>query len=177
MKFREKNGGIAAASNDALALSQGDWVALMDDDDVLAPTALYFVAHETNQQPGVQLIYTDEDKLDTTGGRTNPHFKPDWNWLLFLAQNFISHLSVFHADLIKSLGFRAGFEGSQDYDLVLRSLEKIRPTQIRHIPRVLYHWRMAQGSAALSLHAKPEARAAAIRRCRTIWTEQKSPPP
>lgn len=160
---RVENGGIATASNDALALTSGDFIALLDDDDVLTPTALYFVACEINAHPEAQLIYSDEDKLDTTGRRSNPHFKPDWNPSLFLAQNFFSHLGVFKAELIKELGFRAGFEGSQDYDLVLRCAEKVPPEQIRHIPRLLYHWRMSEKSAALNFNAKPHARAAAIK--------------
>ncbi|MEO8440027.1 MAG: glycosyltransferase family 2 protein [Spartobacteria bacterium] len=160
---RAVNGGIAAASNDALDLATGDFVALLDDDDVLAPTALCFVASEINAHPDVQLIYSDEDKLDTTGRRGNAHFKPDWNATLFLAQNFFSHLGVYKADLIKRVRFRAGFEGSQDYDLVLRCVEEVEPRQIRHIPRLLYHWRMSEKSAALSFSAKPHARAAAIK--------------
>jgi GT2 family glycosyltransferase len=160
---RAQNGGIVAASNDALALTTGDFVALLDDDDVLASTALYFVAREINAHPEAQLIYSDEDKLDTTGRRCNAHFKPDWNPSLFLAQNFFSHLGVFKADLIKRAGFRAGFDGSQDYDLVLRCAEQLEPRQIRHIPRILYHWRMSEKSAALSFNAKPHARAAAIK--------------
>jgi O-antigen biosynthesis protein len=163
VRRRAQNGGIAAASNEALALTTGDFVALLDDDDMLAPTAFYFVACEINAHPDVRLIYSDEDKLDTTGRRCNAHFKPDWNPSLFLAQNFFSHLGVFQADLIKRAGFRAGFEGSQDYDLVLRCAEQVEPRQIRHIPRILYHWRMSEKSAALSFTVKPHARAAAIR--------------
>ena len=163
VRFRERNGGIAVASNEALALTGGEFIALLDHDDELAPAALYFVACEINDHPDAQLIYSDEDKLDITGRRSNAHFKPDWNRQLFLAQNFFSHLGVFKAELIKELAFRAGFEGSQDYDLVLRCCEKIDPCQIRHIPRILYHWRMTAQSAALNLHAKPHARAAAIK--------------
>ncbi len=163
VRRRAENGGIALASNDALALTTGDFVALLDDDDVLAPAALYFVACEVNAHPDAQLIYSDEDKLDTTGRRGNAHFKPDWNWPLFLAQNFFSHLGVFKTQLIKRVGFRAGFEGSQDYDLVLRCAEQVEPRQIRHIPRLLYHWRMSEKSAALNFNAKPHARAAAIK--------------
>lgn len=161
--FREANGGIAATSNDALGLTSGDFVALLDHDDTLAPTALYFVAEEINRHRDTQLIYSDEDKLDVLGRRTNPHFKSDWNHTLFLAQNYVSHLSIFAADLIKRLRFRTGFEGSQDYDLILRAIEEIEPAQIRHIPRVLYHWRMSAESAALNIGSKPKARAAAIR--------------
>ena len=161
--FRDTNGGIVAASNDALALVQSEWLALMDHDDELAPAAFYFVAHEINRHPDARLIYTDEDKLDLLGRRTTPHFKSDWNWQLFLAQNFLSHLCVFDSQLVKELGFRPGFDGSQDYDLVLRFFERIKPAQIRHIPRVLYHWRMSAKSAALDMQAKPRARDAAIR--------------
>ena len=161
--FREKNGGIAAASNDALGLTRGEFVALLDDDDVLASAALYFVALEINRHPEARLFYSDEDKLDIMGRRGNAHFKPDWNPTLFLAQNFFSHLGVFRSELIKEVGFRAGFEGSQDYDLVLRCIEKVTPEQIRHIPRILYHWRMSEKSAALNFNAKPHARAAAIK--------------
>jgi glycosyltransferase involved in cell wall biosynthesis len=161
--FREKNGGISIASNDALSLASGDFVALFDHDDELVLTALYFVALEINSHPDVQLLYTDEDKLSPVGQRTNAHFKPDWNPQLFLAQNYFSHLGVFRSELIKELGFRQGFEGSQDYDLVLRCSERVVPQQIRHIPRVLYHWRMAHESAAFRHGAKPYARDAAMR--------------
>jgi glycosyltransferase involved in cell wall biosynthesis len=163
IQFRHKNEGIAVASNEALELATGEFIALLDHDDELAPTALYFVAHEVNQHPDARLIYSDEDKLDTIDHRTNAHFKSDWNGQLFLAQNFFSHLGVFESTLIKQLGFRSGFEGSQDYDLVLRCIEKIRPQQIRHIPRILYHWRMSPESAALNYGAKPNARIAAIK--------------
>ena len=161
--FRKTNGGIAAASNDALGLATGEFIALLDHDDALAPAALYFVAEEINRQPEAQIIYSDEDKIDLLGRRTNPHFKSDWNHTLFLAQNFVSHLSVFAAPLIKRLRFRSDFEGSQDYDLILRAVEEIGPAQIRHLPRVLYHWRMSAESAALNMQAKPKARTAAIR--------------
>lgn len=163
---RSENGGIAAASNDALGLTTGDFVALLDDDDVLAPAALYFVVCEVNAHPDAQLIYSDEDKLDVTGRRGYPHFKPDWNYSLFLAQNFFCHFAVFRSELIKRVGFRPGFEGSQDYDLVLRCIEQIDSKQIRHIPRLLYHWRMSEKSAALNLTAKPHAGEAAVKAVR-----------
>ncbi|MGI8890490.1 MAG: glycosyltransferase family 2 protein [Chthoniobacterales bacterium] len=166
VRYLQENAGIAQASNEALSLVTGAFVALLDHDDELVPEALYFVALEILQHPDVQLIYSDEDKLDITGRRGNPHFKPDWNGPLFLTQNYFSHLGVFRAELIKSVGFRAGFEGSQDYDLVLRCLERVDSAHIRHIPRILYHWRMTAQSAALSFHAKPHAREAATRAVR-----------
>jgi glycosyltransferase involved in cell wall biosynthesis len=161
---RTENGHISAASNDALRLANGEFVALLDHDDELAPTALYFVALALNKNPDLQLLYSDEDKLDEQDRRSEPYFKSDWNLELFLAQNFISHLSVYRTDLIRRLrGFRIGFEGSQDYDLALRCIEQIRPKEIEHLPWVLYHWRAGHQSTASSATAKPYAQEAARR--------------
>jgi glycosyltransferase involved in cell wall biosynthesis len=161
---RAQNGHISAASNDALSLASGAYIALLDHDDELAPTALYFVALELNSRSDLQLLYSDEDKLDQQGRRCDPYFKPDWNPDLFTSQNYLSHLSVYCTALVREVGgFRPGFEGSQDYDLTLRCIERIDPLQIRHIPRVLYHWRTAEKSTATFAAAKPYAQAAAIR--------------
>ena len=161
---RTENGHISAASNDALRLANGDFVALLDHDDELAPTALYFVALALNRNCDLRLLYSDEDKLDAQNRRSEPYFKSDWNPELFLAQNFISHLSVYRTDLIRRLGgFRIGFEGSQDYDLALRCIEQIRPKEIEHLPWVLYHWRAGDQSTASSATAKPYAQEAARR--------------
>jgi glycosyltransferase involved in cell wall biosynthesis len=161
---RTENGHISAASNDALRLATGDFVALLDHDDELAPTALYFVAWALNKNRALQLLYSDEDKLDAGNRRLEPHFKSNWNPELFLAQNFILHLGVYRTDLVRKVGgFRVGFEGSQDYDLTLRCLERIRPDQIRHLPWVLYHWRATDQSTALCTTAKPYAQEAARR--------------
>ena len=162
--FREKNGHIGACSNSALALATGVWCALLDQDDALASYALAEVANEIDAHPNASLIYSDEDKIDLNGARAHPFFKTDWNPELFLAQNYISHLGTFRMSLLKEIGgFREGFDGSQDYDLVLRCVERIRPEQIRHIPRILYHWRMVPGSLADEANAKPYAREAARR--------------
>jgi O-antigen biosynthesis protein len=161
---RDANGHISATSNDALAIATGDFIALLDHDDELAPTALYLVARAMNEHPGARLFYSDEDKLDKQGRRTDPYFKPDWNPDLFLAQNYTSHLSVYDAALVRQVGgFRLGFEGSQDYDLTLRCIEQLAPAQIHHIPHVLYHWRIADESTATFAAAKPYAFEAAIR--------------
>ena len=161
---RTENGHISAASNDALRLATGDFVALLDHDDELAPTALYFVALALNENRELQLLYSDEDKLDAQSRRSDPYFKSDWNPELLLAQNFVSHLGVYRTDLVRRVGgFRIGFEGSQDYDLTLRCIEQIRPEQIEHLPRVLYHWRMADESTASYATAKPYAQEAARR--------------
>ena len=164
MMRRTENGHISAASNDALRLATGDFVALLDHDDELASTALYFVALALNKNPDLQLLYSDEDKLDAQNRRFEPYFKSDWNPELFLAQNFISHLGVYRTDLVRQVGgFRVGFEGSQDYDLTLRCIEEIQPKQIEHLPWVLYHWRAGDQSTAASATAKPYAQEAARR--------------
>jgi glycosyltransferase involved in cell wall biosynthesis len=161
---RTENGHISVASNDALHLANGDFVALLDHDDELAPTALYFVALALNQNRDLQLLYSDEDKVDAQNRRSEPYFKSDWNPELFLAQNFISHLSAYRTDLVRRLGgFRIGFEGSQDYDLALRCIEQIPPKDIEHLPWVLYHWRTTDESTASCATAKPYAQQAAQR--------------
>lgn len=156
--FRPENGHISAASNSALELAAGPWVALMDHDDLLPAHALFWVADCIAEHPGVQLIYSDEDKVDEGGHRFGPYFKSDWNVDLFRSQNMFSHLGVLSTALMRSVGgFRVGLEGSQDWDLVLRCMERVEPGQIRHIPRVLYHWRVHAESTARSMTAKPYA--------------------
>jgi O-antigen biosynthesis protein len=156
--LRPENGHISAASNSALELALGPWVALMDHDDLLPPHALFWVADCIAEHPGVQLIYSDEDKVDEGGHRFGPYFKSDWNVDLFRSQNMFSHLGVLSTELMRSAGgFRAGLEGSQDWDLVLRCMERVEPKQIQHIPRVLYHWRVHAESTARSMTAKPYA--------------------
>lgn len=163
--LREVNGHISAASNSALELATGRYVALLDHDDELAPSALYRVVEEICANPDAALVYSDEDKIDLHGVRSAPYFKPDWNPDLFLSQNFICHLAVYRTDIVRAVGgFRPGLEGSQDYDLALRVVERIKPEQIRHIPRILYHWRMIPGSTALGgADEKPYAVIAALR--------------
>ena len=156
--LRADNGHISKASNSALALATGDFVALMDHDDLLPEHALFWVADAINHYPEAGLIYSDEDKIDTHGVRQDPYFKPDWNPELFLSHNLISHLGVYRRSLLQEInGFRVGFEGAQDYDLALRCIEKLKPEQIIHIPRVLYHWRIHSESTAASLATKPYA--------------------
>jgi len=164
LTFREKNGHISACSNSALALATGEWCALLDQDDAFAENALALVALEIEGHPDAGLIYSDEDKINENGARSNPFFKPDWNPELFLGQNYINHLGVYRLNLLREIdGFRQGFEGSQDYDLALRCVEKLGPDQVHHIPRILYHWRMVSGSLAAIPDAKPYAKEAARR--------------
>lgn len=156
--YREKNGHISEASNSALSIATGEWYALMDHDDLLPPHALYCMAHAIVQNPDVRLLYSDEDKINQAGQREGAYFKSDFNLELFRSQNMISHFGVYHRSLIDQVGgFRSEFNGSQDYDLALRCIEVLRTEQVHHIPRVLYHWRMVEGSTALSNEEKPYA--------------------
>ena len=155
---RDSNGHISAASNTALGIATGEFVALLDHDDEIPPDALYWVVKELNDHPEAALIYSDEDKLNFDGARIMPYFKCDWNYDLFLSHNLITHLGVYRADIVRQVGgFREGFEGAQDYDLALRFIERIDPAQIRHIPRVLYHWRMLPGSTSVGAAEKDYA--------------------
>jgi O-antigen biosynthesis protein len=158
VKFLPKNKGIAENSNEALALATGDFVGFLDHDDELVPFTLFEVVKLLNQNRNFQFIYSDEDKIDQNGNRKDPFFKPDWSPDLFLSQNYFCHFSVIHKALIDSVGgFHPGYDGSQDYDLFLRCTEKISPSSIAHIPKILYHWRMVPGSAADQVEAKPYA--------------------
>lgn len=148
---RPVNGHISEASNSALEMAEGSFVALLDHDDELAPHALYLMAKAVNEHPALKLVYSDEDKLDDEGVRFDPYFKPDWNPELLLSQNFVCHLGMYETDMVRGLGgFRRGYEGSQDYDLALRCVQQLDAGQIGHVPHVLYHWRAIEGSTALS---------------------------
>jgi glycosyltransferase involved in cell wall biosynthesis len=149
--LRPQNGHISAASNSALTFATGEWSALLDHDDLLHEHALYYVVKTINENPDVEFIYSDEDKIDEQGKRVDPHFKSDWNLDLLYSQNYVSHLGVYKTNIIKKIGgFRLGYEGSQDYDLLLRYSREIDQENIIHIPKVLYHWRMVEGSTALA---------------------------
>ncbi|ARP84102.1 glycosyl transferase family 2 [Bordetella genomosp. 8] len=156
--FRDRNGHISAASNSALELASGEWICLFDHDDLLSEHALFWIAEAIATHPGAGLVYSDEDKITEKDERREPHFKPDWNYTLFLSYNLISHLGAYRTAAVKALGgFRLGYEGAQDYDLALRYVETLRPEQIIHVPRVLYHWRIHASSTAQAGDAKPYA--------------------
>ena len=160
--YAGERGGISRASNLALAMAGGDFIALLDHDDTLAPNALAHVCEAINQHPSGDLFYSDEDKLDERGNRFDPFFKPDWSPDLFLSENYICHLLVLRRDLAAKLaGFNPAFDGSQDYDLVLRATE--RATRIHHIPKILYHWRAGAASTASGIDNKSYAVDAARR--------------
>jgi GT2 family glycosyltransferase len=140
---RQTNGHICAATNDALALATGEYVALMDHDDLLPTHALYSVAVELVAHPEVDMLFTDEDRISDDGQRHTPYFKPGWNPELLLAHNLVSHLGVYRRTLINGLGgLRAGFEGSQDHDLALRASAAVGDSNVRHLPGIFYHWRL-----------------------------------
>ena len=163
--FREVNGHISAASNSALALATGEYVALLDHDDELTPDALYEIASLINRQPETDMIYSDEDKIDTQGRRHSPFFKPDWSPDTFLSLMYTCHLGVYRTALVRRIGgFREGFEGSQDYDLVFRLTEHTE--RICHIPKVLYHWRSIPASSAANFQTKGYAQDAGLRAVR-----------
>ena len=156
--FRSENGHISVNSNTALALASGEYIALLDADDLLSEDALFWVGREIAGHPDVDLLFSDEDKIRSDGKRFAPYFKSAWNPALMLSQNAFSHLGVFRRSLVQAVGgFREGFEGSQDYDLVLRCAERTNPDRIRHIPRVLYHWRALPNSTASAASAKSYA--------------------
>jgi GT2 family glycosyltransferase len=144
---RESNGGIVAASNDALAMARGEFVALLDHDDELHPQALARVEKAIAATPDADYVYTDEDKIDADGRRSAPFFKPDWSPERMRTQMYSCHLSVMRRSLVEEVGgFDPEFEGSQDWDLVLKVTERAR--RVLHVPKVLYHWRTLEGSAA-----------------------------
>lgn len=162
--WRPHNGHIVAASNSALALARGAWVALLDHDDLLAPQALLEMVAAAEAHPHWRMLYSDEDKIDADGQRFDPYFKPDFDPALLLGQNCIGHLVMYDRDLLHAVGgFQAGMDGSQDWDLALRCVERLSPEQIGHVPQVLYHWRAHPGSSAAHPQAKAYATAAACR--------------
>ncbi|WP_223269799.1 glycosyltransferase [Nostoc sp. 'Peltigera membranacea cyanobiont' 213] len=154
--FRTENGHISRCSNSAIEIATGDFIALLDHDDLLTPDALYEIALLLNKHPEADMIYSDEDKIDETGKLRDPFFKPDWCPDSFLSRMYTCHLGTYRRALVNAVGgFRTGYEGSQDYDLVLRLTEKT--TQIFHIPKILYHWRIHPQSAASKPDQKPYA--------------------
>lgn len=153
---RETNGHIVRASNDGIERARGEFVALLDHDDLLTPDALARNAEVIAEHPDVDYLYSDEDKVDDSGRHYDVFLKPDWSPERLRGQMYTSHLSVMRTELVRRVGgFREGYDGSQDHDLALRVTEQAR--RIVHIPHVLYHWRVVPGSAAADPDAKPYA--------------------
>lgn len=143
-----ENKGISGNTNAAFALATGDWIGLLDHDDVLAPDALYEVINKVLEQEEVDVVYTDEDKVaEDLSEHFKPHFKPDFNIDLLRSNNYITHFLVVRKSIVECIGgFRSEFDGAQDYDFIFRCIKKAR--KVAHIPRILYHWRVSRGSTA-----------------------------
>jgi O-antigen biosynthesis protein len=153
VKFEKINKGISAATNIALSLANGEFIALLDNDDEITIDALFEIVKLLNEYKEADFIYSDEDKLDINGKRCEPFFKPDWSLELFRSYSYTCHLSVFRKSLIEEIGgFRDEFSGAQDYDITLRAIERTK--NIFHLPKILYHWRKITGSAADVIDAK-----------------------
>ena len=152
---RAENGHISAACNSAFAISSGSWVCTLDHDDELAEQALALCVLGISGNPDAAMVYTDEDKIDLGGARFAPFFKPDFDPVLLLGQNYPCHLTLFRRELMERAGgYREGLEGSQDWDLVIRVAESLSTDQIVHIPHVLYHWRSHEGSTSSAVSTK-----------------------
>jgi O-antigen biosynthesis protein len=153
--FLNKNGGISKNSNKALEIAEGEFIALLDHDDRLAPFAFYRVVEALNRNPDLDLIYSDRDLLSETGKeRYHPFFKPDWSPETLVSVNYLIHLCVIRKSLVDKVGrFNPETDGAQDWDLFFRVTELT--TKISHIPEILYHWRVSANSAAWSVNAKP----------------------
>ena len=156
VKFLDGNRGIAVNSNEALTLAHGEYVAFLDHDDLLAPFALFEVVNRLQSDTNVDLFYSDEDKTNQTGQRFEPFFKPDFNPDYLRSVNYMPHFLTVRKSLGDEIGwFQEGYDGAQDYDLILRLVEKART--IAHIPMILYHWRVWTNSTSGSAEAKPYA--------------------
>jgi len=154
--YRNENGHIAKASNDAIKVASGDYIAFIDQDDLLADQALIHLVKYINEYPDAKMFYSDEDKIEGEE-RKDPYFKPDFDIYLLRAQNMVTHLAVYKKDVLEKVGYLSnGVDGSQDWDLVLKVADEVSKRQIVHIPRVLYHWRIHdQSTASSSSNAKP----------------------
>lgn len=159
---RETSGGIVAATNTALALATGEFVVLLDHDDHLLKDALAHVREVIDADPLVDYIYSDEEKMAEDGSLFDAFYKPDWSPERLRSQNYCTHLSVLRRSIVEEVGgFRDGFDGSQDHDLILRVTERAR--HVGHVPKVLYRWCATPGSTATDSTAKPWAREAGRR--------------
>jgi GT2 family glycosyltransferase len=164
VELLDVNSGISAASNRALAMCGGEYVAFLDHDDVLTPDALLEVARAIEADPSLDVVYSDQDKLDAAGARRAPFLKPDWSPVYALGAMYIGHLLVVRRSLLDaSGGFDTSFDGIQDFELMLRVTE--RTQRVHHLQRILYHWRAIPGSIAAGVDEKsgvPELQARAV---------------
>ena len=147
VEFRAENGGISEATNSAIAMATGDFIGFMDDDDELAPFALFEIVHAVNIDPSIDFIYSDEDKINADGARFDPFFKPGFSRQLLWSHNYITHFTVVSRELQQKVGgLKSKYDGSQDYDFILRATSAA--TKVHHIQKMLYHWRTLDSSVA-----------------------------
>ena len=163
--YRQTNGHISVATNDGIAIASGEFIVFMDCDDVLAKNALYEFALKLNENPELDFIYSDEDKITEDGKiRHMPFFKPDWSPDLYMCENYTNHLSVYRMSITKAIGgLRSAYNGAQDYDFTLRFLEQSSNAHVGHIQKILYHWRERKESVAYAMNSKNYASEAARR--------------
>ncbi len=167
VEFSKENQGIAATTNKALALASGEFIGLLDNDDELSFNALYEVVSALQERQNIDMLYSDEDKMEIDGKRTEPFFKPDWSPEYFLSSMYTSHFGVYRKSIAEKIqGFRSAYDKAQDYDFVLRFIEQIPPENIHHIAKILYHWRKIPGSTAVAASEKDMSDQPAIRAVR-----------
>ena len=153
--YRKENGHISRCTNSAIEIATGEFIAFMDCDDFLRPNALYEVAKTLNENPDLDFIYSDEDKVNDDGKKRHmPHFKPDWSPDTLMSHMYTCHFGVYRRSIVEEIGgLRVGVEGCQDYDFTLRFTEKTK--KVAHIAKILYHWRERKESTAVDPGAKP----------------------
>ena len=158
-RFLNENKGISGNTNECIKMATGDYIALFDHDDLLPKFALYEIVKTINENPNVEFIYTDEDKISSDSKkRFEPYFKPDFAIDTLRSGNYICHFSVFKKELMDKLeGERSEYDGAQDFDIILRMTEFVEPQNIIHIPKILYHWRVSKESTAKNSESKPYA--------------------
>lgn len=167
---RNQNGHISEACNSGLDAASGRYFAILDHDDLLREHTILRMCQSIKEYPDCKIIYSDEDKICLKGERCSPHFKPDWNPELLLSQNYICHICFFETKYIKDLeGYRVGYEGCQDWDLLLRASENLNENQIIHIPQILYHWRMTKKSTASKISAKNYVYKNSLKVVKSAW--------
>ena len=172
--YRKKNGHISAASNSALELVTGEYVAMMDNDDIIPKNAIYEMVKALNNDKTIDMIYSDEDKLDLKSNRCDPHFKSDYAPDTLMSVNYFCHFTLLKTSILKEIGgWTVGLEGAQDWDLFLRFVEKAK--NIYHLPKILYHWRMLEGSTSIGLSQKNYAMDTARKSIEAALERRKTP--
>ncbi len=172
--FGKSNENISTSTNCAIAQSSGNYIAFLDHDDELSSNALYEYVKLLNIDPSIELFYSDEDKISEKGDYCEPYFKPDFSPDLILSNNYICHFVMVNRQLGDSIGWlRNGFEGAQDHDFILRCISK--NSKIKHVPKILYHWRKVSGSTALGHSEKGYAKRAGLQAIKSFLEDKNTP--